>query len=105
MFPRPLQRPHLHLLRSWETQLRGLSKNTTSGCRLYSSLPHTPTAITPSSLPRSLLERLPWTSTYEEAERARYYTFGDEEQVFSHPLTLFHKLFGWPLMITATAWL
>lgn len=105
MFPQPSLRPHLHLLRSRETQLRGLCKNTALGCRLYSSLPRTPTAITPYSLRRSHSERLPWTNTYEEAERARYYSFGDEEQVFSHPLTLVHKLFGWPLMITATTWL
>jgi hypothetical protein len=105
MFPRPSLRLPLHFQRSWETQLRGPCKGTTSGCRLYSSPPHIPTAITSPSLRRNLSERLPWTSTYEEAERGRYYTFGDEQQVFSHPLTLFHKLFGWPLMVTATAWL
>jgi len=105
MFPRPSLRSPLHSLRSWETQLRGPCKDTTSGRRLNSSPAHTQTTITPSSLRRSLSERLPWTSTREETERGRYYTFGDEQQVFSHPLTLFHKLFGWPLMVTATAWL
>lgn len=105
MFLRPSLRPHLYSLRSWGTLLRGPFKDVVSGCRLYSSPPRTPIATTPSSLRRGLLERLPLTSTYKEAERGRYYFFGDEQQVFSHPLTLFHKLFGWPLMVAATAWL
>src|SRR5258708_17445516 len=99
---RPSLRPHLHSLRSWEILLRSPCKDIISGYRLYSSeSPHTPTTTVLSSR-RGFLDRLPWTSAYEEAERGRYYSFGDEQKVFLHPLTLFHKLFGCPLMLVAT---